>query len=216
MAFSRNRNLNPDQIGRVVHGIMHAGDPDLVARGFTIDATGPRAGNPSQGAYSVGHLEHELKIAHPDLDVQAAIAYVSSAVPTAAQMAVSGRDMGVGGWGEPDDIDDYLDVTELIPRTTGDPHSDPGYRQAVNKAVAERQLGVGELDATGNYAGTIDVGKRSDDGTTYSVLTGPGSAYDNLGPDPLLDVSGGLTLPMERGKRLRTTGPGPAEGESFT
>jgi len=119
MAF--NRNLNPVQIGSAVYDAMHEGDPSLDERGFTINANGPEAGRAAKGVYSVGHLDHELKIAHPDLDVQTAIEYVSQAGPTAAQMATAGGTMGIGGWGEQGNPDDYLDVTELIPRTTGDP-----------------------------------------------------------------------------------------------
>ena len=148
--------------------------------------------------------------------MQTAINYVSQATPTAAQMATSNRNMGIGGWGEAGNPDDYLDVTELVPRTTGDPQTDPGYRRAVDKAMAERQLGVGQLDDAGEYAGTLDVGQRSKDGKTYTVNTGPGSPYEALGPDPLLDTSGGLDLPMDRPKRLRKTGPGPTEEDSFT
>lgn len=176
-----HRQLRPKVVGRAAAAAMHEGDPDLVERGFSVQATGQNPGEPASDAYAVGHLAHELEIPHDQFTEGAAVDYVENAVPVAQSFAGTGVEMGIGGWGEADNPSDFLDVTALIPRTTGDPATDPGFSQAVSKAAAERQWAVGELGSPSEgYLGSIPVGTRHGEPgqeTGYTIDIGPESGW---------------------------------------
>lgn len=180
MPVYSTRTPRPRIVGRAAAAAMHQGDPNLVERGFSVQATGQTPGAPASDAYAVGHLAHELEIPHDDFTEEVATEYVKNALPVANSLN-TGTEVGIGGWGEADNPSDFLDVTALIPRTTGDPATDPGFSQALSKAVQERQWAVGELGSPSEgYLGAIPAGTRHGEPgaeTTYTVDIGPESGW---------------------------------------